>query len=86
VYSRLDLGLRQSTAYAPDWRPRYGEAYRRQDKAFLQFVRTGAFSPIAANSWDGYCAACVAAAGVKSLAEGAKVAIECAAMPKLYET
>ena len=83
-YSRLDLGLTSRTAYAPDWRPRYGEAYRRQDKAFLDFVRTGALSPIAADTWDGYCATAVAQAGVRALKAGRKVEVETAPRPALY--
>ncbi len=84
VHSRLDVGLTSRTAYAPDWRPRYGEAYRRQDKAFLDFVRTGALSPIAADTWDGYCATAVAQAGVRALKAGHRVEVELAERPALY--
>lgn len=83
-YSRLDAGLSSRTAYAPDWRPRYGEAYRRQDRAFLDFVRTGALSPIAADTWDGYTATAVAQAGVRALRAGHKVEVETAPRPALY--
>jgi len=83
-YSRLDVGLSSRTAYAPDWRPRYGEAYRRQDKAFLDFVRTGALSPVAADTWDGYVATMVAQAGVRALKTGQKVAVEMTPRPELY--
>ena len=83
-YSRLDTALTSRTAYAPDWRPRYGEAYRRQNKAFLDFVRTGALSPIAADTWDGYSATLVAQAGVRALRAGHKVEVESAPRPALY--
>ena len=83
-HTRRDADLRHATAYAADWRPRYGEAYRRQNKAFLSFVRTGEFPAIAADAWDGYAAALVAEAGVRALKEGNKVAVEMVARPALY--
>src|SRR4051794_26231369 len=48
-FSRRDAALQQVTDYARDWRPRYAEAYRRQNKAFIQFVRTGDFPAIASD-------------------------------------
>ncbi|PIO96140.1 Gfo/Idh/MocA family oxidoreductase [Pleomorphomonas carboxyditropha] len=84
VYSRLDVALQSVERYAPDWRPRFAEAYRRQNKAFLKFVETGVPSPIASNCWDGYCAAVVAEAGVRALAEGRKVPIEMIGKPAFY--
>lgn len=83
-YTRLDAGLRQATGHAADWRPRYGEAYRRQDRAFLDFVRTGRFPSIAADAWDGHAAAVVAEAGARALAEGRRVAIEMIGQPAFY--
>jgi myo-inositol 2-dehydrogenase/D-chiro-inositol 1-dehydrogenase len=82
--SRLDGALRSATAYAPDWRDRFADAYRRQAKAFLGFVETGDFPAIAANAWDGYCASAVAEAGVRALAEGRRVTLDLAAKPALY--
>lgn len=84
-YTKLDLKLSSSIQYSQDWRSRYREAYRRQNKAFLHFVQTGEFSIIASNSWDGYCANVTAEAGVKALATGERVAIEYAQMPTLYK-
>ena len=49
-----------------------------------KFVRTGDFSPVASDSWDGYAAAAVAEAGVRALAEGRKVAVEMAEKPVFY--
>jgi myo-inositol 2-dehydrogenase/D-chiro-inositol 1-dehydrogenase len=59
-YSTRDVALHHVTDYASDWRPRYAEAYRRQNKAFVHFARTGEFPAVAADAWDGYCAAAVA--------------------------
>ena len=82
--SRLDAGLKHTTGYAADWRDRYAEAYRRQNRAFLHFVRTGEFSAVASDSWDGYAAAAVAEAGVRALKEGRKVAVEMIGKPAFY--
>jgi myo-inositol 2-dehydrogenase/D-chiro-inositol 1-dehydrogenase len=83
-HTRRDAGLCAATSYDPDWRSRYAEAYRRQDKAFVRFVQTGVFSPIAADAWDGYAAAVVAEAGVRALRQGGKVAVQMAERPALY--
>jgi myo-inositol 2-dehydrogenase / D-chiro-inositol 1-dehydrogenase len=84
AYTRRDTALRASTGYDSDWRGRYAEAYRRQNKAFLHFVRRGQFSPVAADAWDGYAAAIVAEAGVRALREGGKVAVKMVDRPSLY--
>jgi len=84
AYTRLDSSLRNSTAYDTDWRGRYAEAYRRQNRAFLSFVETGEFPEVASSSWDGYCAAVVAEAGVKALNEGRKMRVEMIARPEFY--
>ena len=83
-YTRQDAALRAATVYDPDWRSRYAEAYRRQNKAFVHFAQTGRFSPIAADAWDGYAAAVVAEAGVRALRQGGKVAVQMAERPALY--
>ncbi|WP_298606869.1 Gfo/Idh/MocA family oxidoreductase [uncultured Thiothrix sp.] len=85
VSTRLNLGLKAFERYAFDWRPRFAEAYRLQNKAWLKFVETGVMSPIASNAWDGYCASLVAEAGVHSLQTSQKVSLELAAQPALYQ-
>ncbi|MGL4311568.1 MAG: Gfo/Idh/MocA family oxidoreductase [Paracoccaceae bacterium] len=84
LFSRLDAGLKQSAVYDADWRARYAEAYRQQNKDFLQFVQTGAFPARASNCWDGYAAACVAEAGVRALAAGQRMALEMTERPAFY--
>ncbi|MGB8819506.1 MAG: Gfo/Idh/MocA family oxidoreductase [Rhizobiaceae bacterium] len=76
------VGLKQSTSYPQDWRPRFAEAYRLQNMAWLQSIHAGI--PAGASAWDGYCATLVAEAGVASLAKGGAVLIEQAAKPRLY--
>ena len=83
-YSVRDNALRRTTGYDSDWRGRYAEAYRRQNRAFVHFVRTGEFPAIASTAWDGYCAAIVAEAGVRSLNTGGRVLVELVQKPAFY--
>lgn len=85
AYTRLDQSLGQSVGYDADWRSRYAEAYRRQNRAFLRFVNTGVFPEIASSAWDGYAAAVVAEAGVKALAAGQKMPVQMMTKPELYK-
>ena len=84
AYTRLDAGLAQRTGYDADWRGRYADAYRDQNRDFLHFVRTGEFPATASDCWDGYAAAIVAEAGVRALAEGQKVPVEMMTTPEFY--
>jgi len=84
VHSRLDIALTSRTHYAPDWRPRYGEAYRRQNRDFLSFVETGRFPEIASDCWDGYAAAIVAEAGVAALRAGQRAPVTMISKPEFY--
>jgi myo-inositol 2-dehydrogenase / D-chiro-inositol 1-dehydrogenase len=84
AYTRCDSNLASSTGYDADWRGRYAEAYRRQNRAFLRFIETGTFPVIASNAWDGYAAAVVAETGVRALNEGRKVPVNMIARPEFY--
>lgn len=84
AFTRIDRDLASGTAYDADWRGRYADAYRRQNRAFVRFVETGIFPDIAASAWDGYAAAIVAEAGVRALAEGRKVPVAMIARPEFY--
>ena len=84
AYTRTDMRLASTTRYAADWRDQYHEAYVRQNREFLAFVKTGDFPQIASSCWDGYCAAIVAEAGVKALQSGTIQAVEMIAKPEFY--
>lgn len=84
AYSRLDQGLGQRLGYDADWRSRYHEAYVRQNRAFLGFVKMGVFPEIASSAWDGYAAAVVAETGVRALAEGRRVPVDMMQKPEFY--
>jgi myo-inositol 2-dehydrogenase/D-chiro-inositol 1-dehydrogenase len=84
IHARYNLSMQSLERYAADWRPRFAEAYRLQNKAFLEFVRSGVFPAVAADTWDGYCAALVAEAGLKALSAGSRVDITMETKPALY--
>ena len=83
VASEVHVGLTASTAYPADWRPRFAEAYRRQNAAWVTSIGTGV--PAGASAWDGYAATLAADAGVRSLDSGAPVAIDAGTRPAFYE-
>ena len=84
IHARYNSALTAVERYATDWRPRFAEAYRLQNKAFVAFVNTGIFPSTASDAWDGYCAAIVAEAGVEALSSGRRVEIAQAEKPGLY--
>lgn len=84
VLTELHANLQASEAYAPDWRPRFAEAYRLQNKAWINSILTDTPDDVASNAWDGYCATLIAEAGVKALDRGSKVVIERIEKPALY--
>jgi len=84
AYTRRDAGLATANRYDSDWRDRYAEASRQQNKAFLAFVRSGHFPAKAADAWDGLAAALVAEAGVVVLREGHKVAVSRTEQPAFF--
>lgn len=82
IHSEILVDLQTITTYPTDWRPRFAEAYRLQNGAWLKSIETGA--PVGASAWDGYAATLVAEAGVESLEKGVRVRISLATKPKLY--
>ena len=82
VASEISVSLQSITTYAADWRPRFAEAYRLQNGAWLKSIETG--KPTGASAWDGYAATLIAEAGVTSLETGAAVKIAPVARPGLY--
>jgi myo-inositol 2-dehydrogenase/D-chiro-inositol 1-dehydrogenase len=80
--TNLDLGA--TTGYAHDWRPRFADAYRLQDHAWLRSIESGA--PAGASAWDGYVASLTAERAVEALRTGREVEIRYAEPPALYRT
>lgn len=82
VASEMHVNLQTITHYATDWRPRFAEAYRLQNSAWLKSIHTGV--PAGANAWDGYAATLIAEAGVASLETGMPIKVKHAERPTLY--
>ena len=75
---------RASEHYPADWRPRFAQAYHLQNKAWVNSIVAGKPSAMAANAWDGYCAARIAEAGVVALESGLAEPVELIEKPELY--
>ena len=84
IHSRVNSALTAVERYPADWRPRFAEAYRLQNKAWLKSIQTGVPSAIVATAWDGYCASLVAEVGVAALEQGKALPITLAPKPNLY--
>lgn len=83
IYADVNVGLKCSTAYPADWRPRFAEAYRRQNQAWIASIQTDAPN-IGASAWDGYCASLTAEAGVEALDNGRTAIIPHIRQPEFY--
>ena len=85
VLADINLGLKQSNTYPTDWRPRFVDAYCRQNRAWVKSITSGTPN-LGASAWDGYAATAVAEAGVEALHSGQAVAIRQIAKPAFYGT
>ena len=84
AYTRQDRALTTNAPYETDWRGRYAEAYRRQNRAFLRFVQTGTYPEIASSAWDGYASSVVAETGARALREGRTLPVTMFPKPEFY--
>ena len=82
VHTETNVDLRATTHYARDWRPRFADAYRLQDRAWLRSIASGV--PTGASTWDGYVASFTAERAVEALQTGREVKIRYAEPPALY--
>jgi myo-inositol 2-dehydrogenase / D-chiro-inositol 1-dehydrogenase len=83
VHTDVNLDLRQINTYPADWRTRFVDAYRQQNRAWVKSIKTGKPN-LGASAWDGYCSTAVAEAGVEALHTGQTVAVTQIAKPKFY--
>ncbi len=83
VHADVNLGLKQINTYPADWRPRFVDAYRQQNRAWVKSVQTGKPN-LGASAWDGYASTIVAEAGVEALHTGKTVAVKQITKPKFY--
>jgi myo-inositol 2-dehydrogenase/D-chiro-inositol 1-dehydrogenase len=64
-----DGNRERSTGYAADWRPRFAEAYRLENQAWVDALNSGTTSPLA-SARDGLVASAVADAAIRSMHRG----------------
>jgi myo-inositol 2-dehydrogenase/D-chiro-inositol 1-dehydrogenase len=65
-----------------DYLVRFADAYDREVQAWVDATRCGRVT--GPTAWDGYAASVVAEAGVRSLENGGRVAVDLAPRPELY--
>lgn len=78
--------LKSFERFAADWRKRFAEAYRLQNRAWIASIESGVPNAVAASAFDGYCAALAGEAGVEALATGRRIAIPQPDRPALYRS
>jgi myo-inositol 2-dehydrogenase / D-chiro-inositol 1-dehydrogenase len=83
-HATYNVSLQSAQRFDEDWRPRFSEAYRLQNKAWIDGIANGTPDRRLATAWDGLCSTLVAEAGVFALAAGVKHAIKTPAMPAAY--
>ncbi len=79
----INLDLKQINTYPADWRPRFVDAYRQQNRAWIKTINIGKGN-LGASAWDGYCSTAVADAGVEALHSGKPALVKQIAKPKFY--
>jgi myo-inositol 2-dehydrogenase/D-chiro-inositol 1-dehydrogenase len=84
VLADVNLDLKQISTYPADWRPRFVDAYRKQNRAWVKSVESGKPN-LGASAWDGYCSTVVAQAGVEALRTGKTAVVKQISRPKFYE-
>ncbi len=84
----LRATLRQAgdrrVAVGADWFGRFADAYRHQDQAWVNSIRSGVFS--GPSAWDGLVAQVVVEAILASLADGEEAVVRSLERPVLYAT
>ncbi|SLN69646.1 Inositol 2-dehydrogenase [Aquimixticola soesokkakensis] len=85
VHATYKASLQAVQRFDPDWRPRFADAYRLQNKAWINGIASGATDPRLATAWDGLCSTLVAEAGVVSLQTGTWQPVSSPDVPALYQ-
>jgi myo-inositol 2-dehydrogenase / D-chiro-inositol 1-dehydrogenase len=78
-----NLALQQATHYPSDWQPRFVDAYRQQNRAWITSILSGKPN-LAASARDGYCSTVVAKCGVKAMRNAKSIINPQFAKSKLY--
>jgi myo-inositol 2-dehydrogenase/D-chiro-inositol 1-dehydrogenase len=84
VLADVNLDLKHINSYPADWRPRFRDAYRLQNQAWVKSILTGQHNH-GADAWDGYCATAIAEAGVQALHNGKAATVTLINKPLFYK-
>ena len=71
-------------SYANDWRPRFADAYRNQNQAWINSIVNNTISE-GSSAWDGMISTKIAEAGVKSFEQEKSIIIELQEIPDFYK-
>ncbi len=83
IHTDVNLDLKQINIYPADWRPRFVDAYRQQNRAWVKSINTDKPN-LGASAWDGYASTAVAEAGVEALHTGKTISVKQITQPKFY--
>jgi myo-inositol 2-dehydrogenase / D-chiro-inositol 1-dehydrogenase len=83
IHTDVNLDLKHINIYPADWRPRFVDAYARQNRAWVKSINTGKPN-LGATAWDGYCSTAVAEAGVEALHSGKPALVNQINQPNFY--
>jgi myo-inositol 2-dehydrogenase/D-chiro-inositol 1-dehydrogenase len=63
-------------AFPANWIPRFADAYRLQDQAWVNAIRSGSLDADASSSWDGYMASHIAEKTLEALKTGRRIELQ----------
>ena len=63
-------------AFPANWIPRFADAYRLQDQAWVNAIRGGSLDANASSSWDGYMASYIAEKTLEALKTGRRTELQ----------
>jgi myo-inositol 2-dehydrogenase/D-chiro-inositol 1-dehydrogenase len=63
-------------AFPANWIPRFADAYRLQDQAWVNAIHSGILDADASSSWDGYLASYIAEKTLEALKSGRRVELQ----------
>jgi myo-inositol 2-dehydrogenase / D-chiro-inositol 1-dehydrogenase len=63
-------------AFPANWIPRFADAYRLQDQAWVNAIHSGTLDADASSSWDGYLASYIAERTLEALKSGRRIELQ----------
>lgn len=63
-------------AFPANWIPRFADAYRLQDQAWVNAIHAGSLDDNASSSWDGYMASYIAEKTLEALKTGRRTELQ----------